>query len=111
MPASKSDTRRAGDLPVWNDPDTWNFNAFQRQHHAVPRSVSAFQFRRRSARVRKLAQDDWKLSSKMTLNLGIRYGLALNAFGEKFALEPWLKGNRPNDTEQFTVLASALPIS
>ena len=33
------------------------------------------------------AQDDWRISDKLTLNLGLRYDLSLNSFGNDVGLE------------------------
>ncbi len=85
-------------FPVWNDPDTWNFNAFNANITQYQVGLGNFNFAVDRHVFAGWLQDDWKISQKMTLNLGIRYDVALNAFGEKFALEPWLAGNRPNDT-------------
>ena len=78
-------------FPVWDDPDTWNFNAFNANITQYQVGLGNFNFAVDRHVFAGWLQDDWKISQKMTLNLGIRYDLALNAFGEKFALEPWLE--------------------
>ena len=42
-------------------------------------------------------QDDWTVSPRLTLNLGLRYDLELNAFGNDIVLLPFLTGKQPND--------------
>ena len=44
------------------------------------------------------AQDDWHLSDRLTLNLGVRYDVDTNAHAEKIEFRPWLPGNLPHDT-------------
>ena len=43
-------------------------------------------------------QDDWQISSALTLNLGLRYDISMNANGNEYAVPPFLEGDRPNDT-------------
>ena len=42
-------------------------------------------------------QDDWKIGSKMTANMGVRYDLDHGAQGEFSQFTPWLSGKRPTD--------------
>jgi hypothetical protein len=42
-------------------------------------------------------QDDWTVSPRLTLNLGVRYDLELNAFANDVTLPPFLPGDQPND--------------
>ena len=42
-------------------------------------------------------QDDWTISPRLTLNLGVRYDLEENAFANDYALPPFVPGNRPED--------------
>ena len=42
-------------------------------------------------------QDDWSLSPRLTLNLGVRYDLELNALANDIKILPFLDGKRPND--------------
>ena len=60
-------------FPVWNDPSTWNLDAvspltsvytqgFGNFNIDIPRNVLGF-----------WVQDDWKISKRLTLNLGLRY--------------------------------------
>jgi hypothetical protein len=86
-------------FPVWNDPDSWNLNAINANIRRYQLGVGNMNFNVDRHVFASWLQDDWKISSKMTLNLGLRYDVALNAFGEKFGLDPWLKANRPNDTD------------
>src|SRR6266550_989475 len=44
------------------------------------------------------AQDDWKVSPRLTLNLGVRYDFVWNAFAQSEVLLPWLTPGRPQDT-------------
>lgn len=86
-------------FPNQFDVTTWNLNALSpislrwRQSigdgHAseIPRSTSA-----------AWIQDDWSVTSKLTLNLGVRYDLELNAFANDIVMLPWLTGDQPDDT-------------
>jgi hypothetical protein len=42
-------------------------------------------------------QDDWTVSPRLTLNLGVRYDVELNAFANDVTLPPFLTGDQPND--------------
>jgi hypothetical protein len=53
----------------------------------IPRYTSAF-----------WVQDDWTIVPRLTLNLGLRYDLEINAFANDVEILPFLPGNRPDDT-------------
>lgn len=72
-PLSAAPPNLASLIPVWNDPKSWNIAAFSPLTNSfvqgfgnfdidIPRNVLGF-----------WVQDDWKMSKKLTLNLGLRY--------------------------------------
>ena len=52
----------------------------------IPRYTSAFWI-----------QDDWTVLPRLTLNVGLRYDLELNAFASDVKMLPFLTGDQPND--------------
>src|SRR5258705_4780350 len=46
-------------------------------------------------------QDAWSIRTRLTLNLGVRYGLETGVFAEKIEFLPFLQANRPSDTNNF----------
>jgi hypothetical protein len=46
-------------------------------------------------------QDDWNVTPRVTLNLGLRYDLGIGYWGNRYAIPPFLEGGRPNNTRNF----------
>jgi hypothetical protein len=46
-------------------------------------------------------QDDWQLSDRLTLNLGLRYDLLIGAFANDISFPPFQEAGRPNDKTNF----------
>jgi len=42
-------------------------------------------------------QDDWSITNRLTINLGLRYDLITNALANEVEFVPWLQSGRPND--------------
>lgn len=86
-------------FPVWNDPTTWNTAALSpisREFRTSfgncgihsPRNIFALWF-----------QDDWQVTSRLTLNVGIRYDVETDTFANELGVEQFLPPNRPLDTD------------
>jgi hypothetical protein len=46
-------------------------------------------------------QDDWSMTGRLTLNLGLRYDLDSNGHNEKTVFRPWLPGGLPIEKTNF----------
>ena len=86
-------------FPVWNDTSTWNLNALapiSTRYEASFTDIRGF-FRTIPQDTFGIwMQDDWKMSSRLTLNLGVRYDYQ-NHVGQELKLEPFLPGPRTSD--------------
>ena len=84
-------------FPVWNDPSTWNVNALApivRQFEWITGDVRP-QLRRPDYAV--WLQDDWMISSRLTLNLGVRYDVSINKYANDIEVPPFLPAGRSDD--------------
>lgn len=85
-------------FPDLLDATTWNLAALSPMTYRVRQGVGDFVFNTNRQVVAGWLQDDWAITPRLTLNLGVRYDLHLNAFVNDVELGPFLPGNRPNDT-------------
>ena len=90
-------------FPVWNDVSTWNFGALSPQTLRVSQTVSStgFVWYPRTDMAGAWYQDDWQISPRLTLNLGMRWDVQVGAYNEKLEVEPWLPGDLPYDLNNF----------
>ena len=87
---------------IFPDPfnvDTWNLDALSpiTTRYKVGVSNSTFNTPYSIPKYGAWAQDDWTIGPRLTLNLGLRWDLAWNAFAEEVTLQPWMAPNRPQD--------------
>ena len=85
-------------FPVWNDASTWNLAPLSPIAVRYRQSIGRFDFDTPRQMYAGWAQDDWTISRRLTLNLGVRYDLDVGVMGERIAFLPWLSGHRPSDT-------------
>jgi hypothetical protein len=84
-------------LPVWSDASTWNFAALSPLFQSYQVAIGNMSYDVHRQIYAAWYQDDWKISSKLTANMGVRYDLDHGAQGEFVKFLPWLSGKRPTD--------------
>jgi len=77
--------------------DTWNLSAISSLTRSYSIGVGDFNVHLYSKKFASWAQDDWQISNRLTLNLGLRYDLELDVFANDVSLPPFQEAGRPND--------------
>ena len=85
-------------FPNLLDTTTWNLAALSPIAIRWRQGFGNFVFRTPRNVIGLWAQDDWAITRRLTLNLGVRYDLQLNIFVNDVEILPFLPANRPNDT-------------
>jgi hypothetical protein len=86
-------------FPVWNDITTWNLAAISPIVRSYTLGVGQMAAEAPLFLASGWFQDDWRLSPRLTLNLGVRYDFIDGAYAEDLALQPFLSAGRGNDTD------------
>jgi hypothetical protein len=81
--------------------DTWNLAAISPLVRTYRIGVGDFTLDYLQPKVGAWVQDDWRISDRLTLNLGIRWDLSVNASANDIAVAPFLEAGRPNDTNNY----------
>ena len=81
--------------------DTWNLAAVSPLVTTYSIGVGEFNVHLYSKKVGSWAQDDWQITNRLTLNLGLRYDLELGAFANNVSLPPFQQAGRPADKTNF----------
>jgi hypothetical protein len=81
--------------------DTWNLAAISPWVSTYDIGVGDFNVWLHSKKVAAWAQDDWAISNRMTLNLGLRYDVEIGAFANNVSMPPFQQAGRPVDKLNF----------
>lgn len=85
-------------FPDLFDASTWNLAPLSPITVRWRQAVGRFSFTTPRHVYGAWMQDDWAITPRLTLNLGFRYDLTLNAFANETGIPPFLPSNRPEDT-------------
>ncbi|MGH9253814.1 MAG: TonB-dependent receptor domain-containing protein, partial [Vicinamibacterales bacterium] len=86
-------------FPVWNDPSTWNIAALSPISREYRTSFGSCNIQSPRDIFGVWFQDDWHPTSRLTLNLGVRYDVETDTFANDLAVTPFLPADRPLDTD------------
>ena len=80
----------------WNV-DTWNLAALSPWVRSYTIGVGDFAVANPNKKFGLWAQDDWQISDRLTLNLGVRYDAGTDLFANDISFPPFQEAGRPND--------------
>jgi hypothetical protein len=81
--------------------DTWNLAAISPLVRNYRIGVGDFSLQYTQPKFGVWAQDDWQISDRLTLNLGLRWDLSKNASANDVAVPPFLEAGRPDDLDNY----------
>ncbi|MBI3049280.1 MAG: TonB-dependent receptor [Acidobacteria bacterium] len=93
-------------IPVWNDPTTWNLAALSSITRRYILNVGNFRIAPPRGVYAGWVQDDWRITPRLTMNLGLRYDLYRGVWANwdgAPAVPPFVEPpeTRPDDTDNF----------
>ena len=85
---------------VWNA-DTWNLdlvpgNLIRQYNIGISET---FRTPSQSPKIATYVQDDWQMTDRLTVNLGLRYDLIKKGWASETELLPFLESGRPDDSD------------
>jgi hypothetical protein len=100
---------RGGNVPanleaLMPDPfnvDTWNLAALSAITRSYRVGIGNFALDYTQPKFGAWVQDDWQITNRLTLNLGVRWDLSINASANDIAVPPFLEAGRPHDTNNY----------
>lgn len=87
-------------FPVWNDPSTWNLGALTPLTRRYIQGFGNFTVQHVQRQFAAWVQDNWRATSNLTLNLGLRYDYYHDALANSIDYQPW-RSSAPNDKLNF----------
>ena len=93
--ASKLDL--ASIFPVWNDPSTWKISSLSPYAVTYIQGFGSFDYHLTRNTLGFWFQDDWKLSPRLTVNLGVRYDNDIGMLGNSLVLASGLQTPHSGD--------------
>ena len=76
-------------FPAWDNPATWNINALSPITLNYHQGYGSFFFKEDQTDWAAWIQDNWQLTRRLTLNLGLRYDVMLGALAEDLIVPPF----------------------
>ncbi len=88
-------------FPTWNDPSTWNIAALSPYATSFTQGFGNYNYSLPTNAMGVWFEDDWKVSPKLTLNLGLRYDNDLGIFNPNLTLKSGVETPHYNDNLLF----------
>ena len=91
-------------FPNLLDPSTWNLGALSPITRLYRQGVGNATGNIPMHKIAAWLQEDWTITRRLTLNLGVRYDVEIGAYANNYGVavapgeQPFLPANRPNDT-------------